>query len=110
MDSLLQRPGEATIQDLLAGSKDGWRTNADGRRVRTALDPVLLVQHFRRIGAQWNRLRNGLSVHQEMLLTVLWLALREKGWLISRQAAQDAWYLASVTPTPTGGGASCDPF
>ena len=110
MEFLLQRPEDATIQDLLAGSKDGWRTNADGRTVRTALDPILLVEHFRRIGAQWNRLRNGLSVNREMLLPVLWLALREKGWLISRQAAEDAWYLATLTPLRSGGGAGNDPF
>ena len=110
MDSLLQRPGEATIQDLLAGSKEGWATDAEGRRIRSVLDPARLTLHFRKTGAEWNRLRSGLSVHREMLLPVLWLALAERGWVIDRQDAQDAWDLASLTPLPSGGGNGDDPF
>lgn len=110
MEPLLQRLREATIQDLLAGAKEGWRRDADGKKVRDVLDPSWLVMHFRRIGARWNNLPSGLSVHREVLLPVLWLALRERGWLISRRAAQDAWDLASITPLPSGGGEGDDPF
>ncbi|MEB3260107.1 MAG: hypothetical protein VKP63_05710 [Cyanobacteriota bacterium] len=97
------------MSDLLAGSMEGWR-ELDGRRVRTVLDPVRLVLHFRRVGAEYNRLRSGLSVNRGMLLPVLWLALRERGWLISREAAGDAWDLASFTPLRSGGGDGDDPF
>lgn len=114
MSSLEFPRRDASIGDLLAASKEGWAADAEGRRVRTVLDPVLLAQHFRRVGAGWNRLhspaRGWLCVHREVLLPLLWLALAERGWAIDRQAAIDAWDLASVTPTPTGGGASCEPF
>jgi hypothetical protein len=100
---------EAGIGDLLGSSKAGW-SEVDGQRVRRTLDPVWLVLHFRRIGADYNRLSSGLSVNRGTLLPVLWLALRERGWLISRQAAEDAWDLASLTPLRSGGGDGDDPF
>jgi hypothetical protein len=103
---------DASIADLLAGSKEGWRLNQEGKRVRSELDPTLLMAHFRRIGAQWNQIphsaRGWLSVHREVLLPVLWLALAERGWTIDRQDAIDAWDLASVTPARTEEGD--DPF
>jgi len=110
MEPLFKRPDEATIQDLLTGSKEGWSTDAEGRRVRSVLDPARLTAHFRKIGAEWNRLRNGPSVHREVVLPLIWLALAERGWVIDRQDAEDAWDLASLTPLRTGGGASNDPF
>jgi hypothetical protein len=93
---------DASIADLLAGSKEGWRLNQEGKRVRSELDPALLVVHFRRIGAQWNQIPHPaggwLSVHREVLLPVLWLALAERGWTTDRQDAIDAWDLACITP------------
>lgn len=113
MEHSLLRPGDATIQDLLAGAKEGWRRDADGRKVRAVLDPCWLVVHFRRVGAEYNWLRRGsswLTVQRSFVLPLLWLALRERGWLISRQAAQDAWDLASFTPLPSGGGGGDETF
>jgi hypothetical protein len=96
---------DASIADLLAGSKEGWRLNQEGKRVRSELDPTRLAQHFRKAGAQWNAIphpaRGWLTVRREMLLHVLWLALAERGWVIDRQDAADAWDLASVTPART---------
>lgn len=96
---------DASIADLLAGTEEGWRKNEQGKRVRSELDPTRLVAHFRRIGAQWNRIhlpaRGWLTVHRELLLHVLWLALAERGWTIDRQDAEDAWDLACLTPTRT---------
>lgn len=93
---------KATISDLLGGSKEGWRTNGNGRRIRSRLCPVRLVQHFRKIGAAYHQLRTSsqgvLNVDREDLLPVLWLALAERGWEIDRQDAIDAWFLASFTP------------
>jgi hypothetical protein len=92
----------ASIGDLLAGSKEGWVPNQEGQQIRGELDPVWLVAHFRRIGAQWNRIyhpgRGWLNVHRAVLLPLLWLALAERGWIIDRQDAIDAWDLASMTP------------
>jgi hypothetical protein len=102
----------ASMADLLAGSKEGWRLNQEGKRIRSELDPILLVAHFRRIRAQWCRIphpaRGWLSVNREVLLPVLWLALRERGWTIDRQDAMDAWILAAFTPAPVDEGG--DPF
>lgn len=93
---------QATIDDLVGSTGEGWRTNGDGRRIRSRLDPVRLVSHFRRIGAAYSRLRSPTHgtflVNRESLLPLLWLALAERGWEINRRDAEDAWYLASVTP------------
>lgn len=103
---------EASIADLLAGSQEGWRLNQEGKRIRSELDPTLLVAHFRRIRAQWNRIphhaRGWISVRRDVVLPVLWLGLAERGWTIDRQEAMDAWDLASLTPAPTDEGG--DPF
>lgn len=103
---------DASIADLLAGSKEGWRLNQEGKRVSSELEPTLLVAHFRRIGAQWHRIyrpgRGWLAVNREVLLPVLWLALAERGWTIDRQDAIDAWELACITPARTEEGD--DPF
>jgi hypothetical protein len=101
MSSLNFTRCEALMDDLLSESKQGWRI-VEGRKVRTRLDPVLLLQHFRKVGAGWKSLGGKLSVNRETLLPVLWLALRERGWIISRQDAADAWDLASITPMPSG--------
>ncbi len=70
------------------------------------------MAHFRRVGAQWNRIhhpaRGWLTVHREVLLPLLSLALAECGWTIDRQAAIDAWDLACLTPAQEGN--SDDPF
>lgn len=104
---LLSPPNLATHADLLRGSREGWRQGQDGRRARSHLDPTRLVAQFRRVGAQWNRIhhpdRGWLTVHREVLLPLLWLALAEHGWVIDRKAAIDAWDLASITPTQEGG-------
>jgi hypothetical protein len=103
---------QASMADLLAGSKEGWRLNQEGERFRSPLDPTLLVAHFRRIGARFSALphpeHGWLRVNCGSLLPVLWLALRERGWTIDRQDAEDAWFFASLTPAPVDEGG--DPF
>ena len=108
---LLHPPSPATVGDLLQGRQPGWREH-DGQRVPTELDPVRLVQHFRRIGACGHGLgrpleEGGKRVSRD-LLKVLHLALRERGWLISKKAVVDAWWLASQDPQ--GPGVGDDPF
>jgi hypothetical protein len=106
MEPLLTPPAEAGVDDLLAGSKEGWRLDQEGRRIRSGLDPVRLVEHYRRIGAHWNQIhsptRGWLSVRRDVVLSVLWLALAERGWTIGRQDTIDAWDLASLTPAQKG--------
>lgn len=102
MKRLEMETREATIYDLVGSTGEGWQTNSDGRKIRSRLDPVRLVDHFRRIGAAYTQLRSPahriLRVNRERLLSLLWLALAERGWEISRRDAEDAWHLASVTP------------
>ena len=97
--------------DLLHGRQPGWREH-EGRRVPSELNPVLLIQHFRRIGACGHGLgrplqEGGKRVSRE-LLKVLHLALQERGWIISKKAVVDAWWLASLDPQ--GPGVGDDPF
>jgi hypothetical protein len=101
----------ATVADLLQGRQMGWREH-EGRRVASDLDPVRLVQHFRRIGACGHGLgrplqEGGKRVSSD-LLKVLHLALRERGWIISKKAVVDAWWLASMDPN--GPEVGDDPF
>lgn len=42
-------PPPATASDLLQGRQPGWREH-EGGKVPTELDPIRLVQHFRRLG------------------------------------------------------------
>lgn len=104
-------PRSATVSDLLQGRQPGWREH-EGRRVASELDPVRLVQHFRRIRACGHGLgrplpEGGHKVSAE-LLRVLHLALRERGWIISKKAVMDSWWLASLDPQ--GPGEVPDPF
>ena len=104
-------PPYATVGDLLQGRQPGWREH-EGQRVASVLDPVRLVQHFRRIGACGHGLgrpleEGGKRVSRD-LLKVLHLALRERGWIVSKKAVVDAWWLASLDPL--GPGVSDDPF
>ena len=91
----------ATVADLLKGRQPGWRVH-EGQRVASELDPVRLVQHFRRIGACGHGLGRPLQGGGKRvsgdLLKVLHLALRERGWIISKKAVVDAWWLASLDP------------
>ena len=104
-------PPPATVLDLLRGRQLGWRDH-QGKRVSTELDPVRLVQHFRRIGACGHGLerplqKGGKRVSSD-LLKVLHLALRERGWSISRKDVWAAWWLASLDPQ--GPEVGDDPF
>ena len=109
---LLTPPDLASPADLLRGSKEGGRQDQEGRMVRSDLDPTLLVAHFRRVRAQWNGIhspvRGLLTVRRDVALSVLWLALAERGWTIDRQDAIDAWDLACITPAQEE--KSDDPF
>jgi hypothetical protein len=104
----------ATVRDLLQGTKRGWQEQS-GRLVPSPLDPVRLAQHFRKIracGTALGRPRpEGGNPVDDDLLRVLPLALRERGWLITRKDVWAAWWLASLDPQgpePEGGGD--DPF
>lgn len=104
-------PPPATVGDLLQGCPPGWREH-EGQRVSAALDPVLLIQHFRQIGACGHGLGRPLEEGgkrvSDSLLEVLHLALRERGWIVSKKCVVDGWWLASLDPQ--GPGVSDDPF
>lgn len=110
-DPLPDLPREATVGDLLQGRQPGWREH-EGRRVATELDSVRLAQHFRQIGACGHGLGRPLEAGgkrvNDSLLKVLHLALRERGWIVSKKAVVDAWWLASLDPQ--GPEVSSDPF
>jgi len=110
-DALPVLPREATVSDLLRGHQPGWREH-EGRRVASELNPVRLAQHFRRIRACGHGLGRPLEVGgklvRDSLLEVLYLALRERGWIISKKVVGDAWWLASLDPQ--GPEVSSDPF
>ena len=102
----------ATVADLLRGRQPGWQ-DQEGRKVPTPLDPLRLVQHFRAIGACGHGLGRPLPAggHRvsSAVLKVLHLALRERGWSISRKDVLAAWWLASLDPQgPEEAGS--DPF
>ena len=109
---ILSPEPHATVADLLQGRQMGWSEH-EGKRVASDLDPVRLVQHFRRIGACGHGLgrpphKGGKRVNSD-LLKVLHLALRERGWIISKNAVVDAWWLASMDPNgPNKPGAASD--
>lgn len=100
-DALPDLPREATVIDLLRGRQPGWREHG-GRRAASELDPVRLVQDFRRIGACGHGLGRPLEAGgkrvSDALIEVLYLALRERGWIVSKKAVVDAWWLASLDP------------
>jgi len=104
-------PPAATVSDLLQGRQPGWREH-EGQRVASELDPVRLVQHFRQIGACGHGLgrplEDGGKRVSKDLLKVLHLALRERGWIVSKRVVVDAWWLASLDPL--GPEVSDDPF
>ena len=104
-------PRSATVGDLLRGRQPGWREH-EGRRVASELDPVRLVQHFRRIGACGHGLGRPLEEGgkrvSDALIELLHLALRERGWIVSKKAVVDAWWLASLDPQ--GPEVNDDPF
>lgn len=105
-------PEYATVADLLEGRCIGWQEQ-EGRKVPTPLNPVRLVRHFRQVGACGHGLGQPLETGGKRvssdLLKVLHLALKERGWLISRKDVWAAWWLASLDPQgPEGAGN--DPF
>jgi hypothetical protein len=76
-------------EDLLNGIPSGWK---DGRA--QPLDPGRLVRHFRKLPVRRSRsgqwlLPNGKQVHENAVY-LLYVALAERGWTISRKAARDA--------------------
>lgn len=104
-------PRVATVGDLLQDRQPGWREH-EGRRVASELDPVRLVQHFRRIRACGHGLGRPLQEGGKRvsgdLLKVLYLALQERGWVVSKKVVVDAWWLASLDPQ--GPEVDSDPF
>lgn len=76
-------------EDLLHGIPSGW---VDGQP--QPLDPGRLVKHLRKLpirqvdSATW-LLPNGKRVHRPGA-QLLYMALAERGWTISRKAAKDA--------------------
>ena len=80
-------PLKLTLPTLLSGISDR-RSNL---QPVASLPPTVLVRYLRS--------RNLHDVGDySRLSSVLWLALEEKGWDISRQDAIDAWNLAVLTP------------
>lgn len=93
-------PPDADLhEDLLKGIPPGWK---DGQP--QALSPGRLAQHFRRLPLQkikagrWE-LPNGRQVWPGMG-ALMYVALSELGWTISRKAAVDALRLALLSSPP----------
>ena len=87
-------------QDLLKGFPHGWK---DGKA--QPLDPAQLVRHFRRLPKRlcedrmWWLTTSGKRIHPHGS-DLLYVALAEIGWKISRRAASDAMVLALRSQPP----------
>ena len=87
-------------QDLLCGFPHGWK---DGKS--QPLEPARLVRHFRRLPKRLSEDRyNWLTTSGKRInrdgSDLLYVALAEIGWKISRRAACDAMVLALASLAP----------
>lgn len=86
--------------DLLKGFPPGWK---DGRA--QPLEPAQLVRHFRQLPKRlsedrmWWLTASGKRIHPQGS-DLLYVALAELGWKISRRAASDAMVLALSSQPP----------
>ena len=87
-------------QDLLRGFPHGWK---DGKS--QPLEPAQLVRHFRRLPKQFIKDRfDWLTTSGKRFnpdgSDLLYVALAEIGWKITRRAARDAMALALSSQAP----------
>ena len=87
-------------QDLLRGFPHGWKGGKS-----QPLEPAQLVRHFRRLPKQFSKDRFGWLTTSGKRLDrdgsdLLYVALAEIGWKITRRAARDAMALALSSQAP----------